>query len=159
MLTTLFFLDIKIMNNGLLNRIDRQSEYENAFENLWQSFRSMYKVLIDKYTSTSDKEEKAKQLYVLKQLSKIDTCRKLNNVFIGKGIVKDWDFAPQPYKSRLTDQEDIEAVKKLSKPVINTNIQSDLNDFKATVERFISQATVKDNSERISRMLEDKEDR
>lgn len=84
----------------------------------------MYKMLIDKYMNTSDKEEKAKQLYVLKQLSKIDTCRKLNNVFIGKGIVKDWDFAPQPYKSRLTDQEDIEAVKKLSKPVINTDIQS-----------------------------------
>ena len=147
------------MNNGLLNRIDRQSEYENAFENLWQSFRSMYKMLIDKYMNTSDKEEKAKQLYVLKQLSKIDTCRKLNNVFIGKGIVKDWDFAPQPYKSRLTDQEDIEAVKKLSKPVINTNIQSDLNDFKATVEKFISQATIKDDGERVSRMLEDKEDR
>ena len=55
----------------------------------------MYKYFIDLYSSTTDKEEKAKQLYILKQLAKIDTCRKLNNVFIGKGTIKDWDFAPE----------------------------------------------------------------
>ena len=62
----------------------------------------MYKYFMDLYNSTTDKEEKAKQLYVLKQLSKIDTCRKLNNVFIGKGVVKDWDLK-EP-KTKLMQQ-------------------------------------------------------
>lgn len=56
------------MNNGLLNRTDRQAEYEASFENLWQNFRSMYKRLIEQY-STLDvgaKDERNKQLYVLK---------------------------------------------------------------------------------------------
>lgn len=86
------------MSAGLLNRMDRQQEYESSFKNLWQSFRSMYKYFIDLYNSTTDKEEKAKQLYILKQLAKIDTCRKLNNVFIGNSVIKDWDFAPQQYR-------------------------------------------------------------
>ena len=93
------------MNNGLLNRTDRQAEYEASFENLWQNFRSMYKRLIEQYSTldTGDKNERNKQLYVLKQLAKIDTCKKLNNALMGNGIIKDWNFAPEPYKSRLND--------------------------------------------------------
>ena len=118
----------------------------------------MYKYFIDLYNSTTDKEEKAKQLYVLKQLSKIDTCRKLNNVFIGKGIVKDWDFAPARYKQKLTDQQDIENVKKLTKPYFSTQIQNDLNDFKSVVERYIQQASIKKEDAKMIRMLADKDD-
>ena len=103
----------------------------------------MYKYFIDLYNSTTDKEEKAKQLYILKQLSKIDTCKKLNNIFIGKGIIKDWDFAPQQYRQKLRDQDDIENVKKLTKSYYDTAIQNELNDLKSVVDRIIQQALSK----------------
>ena len=105
----------------------------------------MYKYFIDLYNSTTDKDERTKQLYVLKQLSKIDTCRKLNNVFIGKGIIKDWDFAPSQYKQKLTDQQDIENVKRLTKSYYDIRIQTELNDLKSVVDRIVQQALSKSN--------------